>query len=153
MTITPPPGINAVIPTGPPITSILYEGIPIVKSGIDVGVPISQSYKTQSVSFPYPLEKGDWIVPDNQAANTYESTHGFMVVKKYEGYQIFAALNVPILGPLLVFLGQIISEPQLVRFPKNKDGSLIKLTTWSDCLHERCYRTAEIQLMFGMPEV
>jgi len=137
MNAVPPKGIRTTIPMVKTV-AILYEGVPV--------------FSDNSVTFPEPLDAEDWVVPDNHKENTYEATWGMAVVKKHEGEQISVALNIPNNGQIMVFLGQIISYPAIVRIPLNKKKEVIKMLSWEQCLKERFYRTATIQWMIGQME-
>lgn len=111
--------------TGPTILCILDEGAPTYR-GTTI-MPTGETVKV--VTFATPLEEGQVVALSNDAANTYAATEGMPVVER------------AVTAETLV-IGQIVSTPQLMRFPSATDADD---DTLAERLAGKYYRTALVE--------
>lgn len=112
--------------SGQVIECILDEGAPTYR-----GSTITPGGLTINVTtFASPLEEGQVVALSNDTANTYAATEGMPVVER--------AVNTE----SLVF-GQIVSTPELKRFPSSTDADD---DTLAERLAGKWYRTALVEI-------
>ncbi len=112
--------------SGPVIECILDEGAPTY-AATSIG---QNGMLLKTVTFASQLEEGMVVALSNDTANTYAATEGMPVVEK--------AAN----GESLV-IGQIVSTPELKRFPSSTDADA---DTLAERLAGKYYRTALVEL-------
>ena len=112
--------------SGPVIECILDEGAPTY-AATSIG---QNGMLLKTVTFASQLEEGMVVALSNDTANTYAATEGMPVVEK--------AAN----GESLV-VGQIVSTPELKRFPSSTDADD---DTLAERLAGKYYRTALVEL-------
>jgi len=112
--------------SGPVIECILDEGAPTY-AATSIG---QNGMLLKTATFASQLEEGMVVALSNDTANTYAATEGMPVVEK--------AAN----GESLV-IGQIVSTPELKRFPSSTDADA---DTLAERLAGKYYRTALVEL-------
>jgi hypothetical protein len=112
--------------SGPVIECILDEGAPTY-AATSIG---QNGMLLKTATFASQIEEGMVVALSNDTANTYAATEGMPVVEK--------AAN----GESLV-IGQIVSTPELKRFPSSTDADD---DTLAERLAGKYYRTALVEL-------